>query len=51
MTIDLLTSAEAEAKPAGKARDEPNQNPTLDPPKLVCFIVLVYTTQVNSTLR
>ena len=33
MTIELLTKEEAEVKPAGKARDEPNQNPTLDPPK------------------
>lgn len=33
MTLELLTQQEAEEKPAGTGRDEPNQNPTLDPPK------------------
>lgn len=33
MTLELLTQQEAEEKPAGKGRDEPNLNPTLDPPK------------------
>lgn len=32
MTLELLTKQEAEEKPAGKGRDEPNQNPKLDPP-------------------
>ncbi|XP_068709292.1 myoferlin-like isoform X2 [Montipora foliosa] len=32
MAIELLSKDEAEAKPAGKGRDEPNQNPTLDEP-------------------
>lgn len=32
MTLELLTQQEAEEKPAGTGRDEPNQNPTLDPP-------------------
>lgn len=33
MALELLTHDEAEGKPAGKGRDEPNQNPTLDEPK------------------
>ena len=33
MAIELLSKDEAEAKPAGKGRDEPNQNPTLEEPK------------------
>lgn len=33
MTLELLTQQEAEEKPAGSGRDEPNMNPTLDPPK------------------
>ena len=33
MTLELLTQQEAEEKPAGKGRDEPNLNPKLDPPK------------------
>ncbi|XP_073239418.1 myoferlin-like [Porites lutea] len=32
MTLELLTKQESEERPAGKGRDEPNQNPTLDPP-------------------
>jgi len=32
MTLELLTQQEAEEKPAGSGRDEPNLNPTLDPP-------------------
>ena len=33
MEIELITKEEAEVRPAGKARDEPNMNPVLDPPK------------------
>jgi len=33
MTLELLTKQEAEEKPAGNGREEPNQNPKLDPPK------------------
>ncbi|XP_067936252.1 myoferlin-like isoform X2 [Watersipora subatra] len=32
MEIELVTEEEAEAKPAGVARDEPNMNPVLQPP-------------------
>uniref|UniRef100_A0A8C4RQZ0 Myoferlin n=1 Tax=Erpetoichthys calabaricus TaxID=27687 RepID=A0A8C4RQZ0_ERPCA len=32
MTLEILTEEEAEERPAGKARDEPNMNPKLDPP-------------------
>lgn len=33
MEIELLTGEEAVGKPAGQGRDEPNMNPTLEPPK------------------
>lgn len=33
MTLETMTKAEAEAKPAGQGRDEPNKNPTLEEPK------------------
>ncbi|XP_041117050.1 myoferlin-like [Polyodon spathula] len=32
MTLEILTEKEAEERPAGKGRDEPNMNPKLDPP-------------------
>ena len=32
LTIELLTRAEAELRPAGKARDAPNEPPPLDEP-------------------
>ena len=32
LTIELLTRAEAERRPAGKAREAPNENPHLDEP-------------------
>uniref|UniRef100_A0A183AJD0 C2 domain-containing protein n=1 Tax=Echinostoma caproni TaxID=27848 RepID=A0A183AJD0_9TREM len=33
MELELLTKAEASVRPAGLARDEPNENPHLEPPK------------------
>nr|XP_020461857.1 myoferlin-like [Monopterus albus] len=33
MTLEIVTETEADEKPAGKGRDEPNMNPKLDPPK------------------
>ena len=33
MELELLTEEDAIAKPAGKAREEPNLNPELAPPK------------------
>ena len=33
MEIEILALSDAESQPAGKARDEPNANPTLEPPK------------------
>ncbi|KAK1164574.1 myoferlin-like isoform X2 [Acipenser oxyrinchus oxyrinchus] len=32
MTLEIVTEKEAEERPAGKGRDEPNMNPKLDPP-------------------
>ena len=46
MEIELVTEAEALERPAGRARDDPNTNPTLDPPKsalLSCFASSVQT--------
>ena len=33
MTLEIMKRTEAEAKPAGLGRDEPNKNPTLEEPK------------------
>ena len=33
MTLELLSEEDALAKPAGKGREDPNQNPKLDEPK------------------
>lgn len=33
MEIEILTEEEVAERPAGKARDEPNTNPPLEPPK------------------
>ncbi|PIO29027.1 hypothetical protein AB205_0008540 [Aquarana catesbeiana] len=33
LTLEILNEKEAEERPAGKGRDEPNMNPKLDPPK------------------
>jgi len=35
--MELVTEAEALENPAGRARDDPNQNPTLDPPQSALF--------------
>ncbi|XP_068440047.1 myoferlin-like isoform X2 [Clinocottus analis] len=32
MTLEIVGEAEADEKPAGKGRDDPNMNPKLDPP-------------------
>ncbi|KAG8009074.1 Myoferlin, partial [Nibea albiflora] len=33
MTLEIVSEAHADERPAGKGRDEPNMNPKLDPPK------------------
>ena len=33
MELEILTEQEAAERPAGKAREEPNSHPTLEPPK------------------
>lgn len=33
MTLEVVNEKEAEERPAGKGRDEPNMNPKLDLPK------------------
>ena len=38
--MELVTEADALDRPAGRARDDPNQNPTLDPPKLASFFFI-----------
>ena len=59
MTLETLTKAEAEAKPAGEGREDPNKNPTLEEPKYVCnnlrgagnFIVLTIVCTTIMTLK
>ncbi|XP_044194444.1 myoferlin-like isoform X5 [Thunnus albacares] len=33
MTLEIVSEADSDEKPAGRGRDEPNMNPKLDPPK------------------
>lgn len=33
MTLEIVNDKEAEERPAGKGREEPNMNPKLNPPK------------------
>ncbi|XP_071319383.1 myoferlin-like isoform X2 [Trachinotus anak] len=33
MTLEIVSEADSDEKPAGKGREEPNMNPKLDPPK------------------
>lgn len=33
MTLEIVEAKEAEERPAGRGRNEPNMNPKLDPPK------------------
>lgn len=33
LTLELLTAQEAEERPVGKGREEPNEHPTLPEPK------------------
>ena len=41
MEMELMVKEEVEQKPCGKGRDEPNQHPTLEPPKWAQLIVIV----------
>ena len=43
LELELITAEEAETKPAGSGREEPNANPTLDPPKSVLFTPVAKT--------
>jgi len=47
MEIELVTDAEALDRPAGRGRDDPNQNPTLDPPKSVLFCFYASSIDIN----
>lgn len=33
MELELLSAQDAEERPAGRGRDEPNMHPKLEPPK------------------
>ena len=33
LEFELVSEEEEQLRPAGKARDDPNMNPVLDPPK------------------
>lgn len=41
MTLEIVSEMQADERPAGKGRDEPNMNPKLDPPKYV-YILKIY---------
>ena len=42
MEMEIVTLEEEQIRPAGKARDEPNMNPFLEPPKFVIYLHLIY---------
>ncbi|XP_062995536.1 fer-1-like protein 5 [Elgaria multicarinata webbii] len=48
MTLELLTDTEAEERPAGKGRDEPNTNPFLKPPERPETSFLWFTAPLKS---
>lgn len=41
MSLEIVSEADADVRPAGKGRDEPNMNPKLDPPKYYYFYALI----------
>lgn len=48
MELEIVTEEEAETKPAGQGRDEPNMNPTLEPPKRPATSFLWFTSPFKS---
>ncbi|XP_054853217.1 fer-1-like protein 5 [Eublepharis macularius] len=48
MTLELLTEKEAEERPAGKGREEPNMNPVLKPPERPETSFLWFTAPLKS---
>ena len=44
-----MTLAEAELKPVGKGQDEPNQHPTLEPPKYVIIHIFISIVKLHRT--
>ena len=38
MELEIVTLEEEQLRPAGMAREEPNMNPKLDPPKLAYIL-------------
>lgn len=42
MTLEIVSEMQADERPAGKGRDEPNMNPKLDPPKYVYLKKYIY---------
>ncbi|XP_067396452.1 fer-1-like protein 5 [Emydura macquarii macquarii] len=48
LTLEMLTEKEAEERPAGKGRDEPNMNPTLQPPVRLESSFLWFTAPLKS---
>ena len=51
MEIELVSKDEAEQKPAGCGRDDPNEHPTLDPPKSVIISDFALTGSVSSAFE
>ncbi|XP_025096654.1 myoferlin-like isoform X4 [Pomacea canaliculata] len=50
MELELVTESEAEQRPAGKGREDPNMNPTLEEPKRPATSFLWFTSPLK-TLR
>lgn len=47
MTLEVVEANEADERPAGKGRDEPNMNPKLDPPKYENISVWSFSIMFN----
>lgn len=45
MSLEIVSEADTDVRPAGKGRDEPNMNPKLDPPKYDSFSSLTCKSQ------
>lgn len=50
MTLEVVEDNEADERPAGKGRDEPNMNPKLDPPKYENIYVWSFNIMFDNTM-
>lgn len=51
MTLEIVSEADADERPAGKGRDEPNMNPKLDLPKYDYFTFCSLNAGITEVLK